>query len=86
MPMSWSVSSMMPSTMVCSGVILVPWALVSMNIVHPVAMATACSSCTNSLNACSSLRSALGGHDAVEHQDGDVVPGDLAAQLGQQAP
>ncbi len=33
---------MMPSTIVCSGVILMPWALVSMKTVHSVAMAIAC--------------------------------------------
>ena len=41
--------------MVCSGVTLCPsWALVSTNMVQSVAMAIACSSCTNSLKACSS--------------------------------
>lgn len=41
----------MPSTMVYSGVFLVPSALVSSSIVHSVAIAIPCSSCTNSLNS-----------------------------------
>ena len=52
---SCSVSSMMPSTIVCSGVTLWPSrALLSTNTEQSVAIAVACSSCTNSLNAWSS--------------------------------
>ena len=53
-----------------------------MNIVHAVAMATACSSCTNLVERLLAVCQTLGGYVAIEHQNGNIVPGDLTAQLG----